>query len=226
MSIIKLLRLWGRKQYDSFYCKKWTDIECLGEGNSWHVLTSNLDDNSIIYSAGVGHDISFEKALVSQFNVNIELFDPSPTAEKTMELGENKIEKIHFYPVGFSGKSGTVQFAHPEQEQEGSFRIPGKNDVSVGFQCRNLSSLMKERGHSKVDLLKMDIEGFEYEVIDSILQDSLDIKQICVEFHHFMPSIKRKKTLKAIADLKASGFVLFYKTRFDYSFYKNDNFIS
>ena len=218
MGFVRSTRLWGRELYDSFYCKKWPNIECIGEASSWHVLTSKLDENSVIYSAGVGHDISFEKALVSRFNVNIELFDPSPTAIQTMELDENRMKKIHFYQIGFAGKSGIVKFAAPDMEQEGSFRVPGKNDASVEFQCRDLSSLMKERVHTKIDLLKMDIEGFEYEVIDDILQKSLDIKQICIEFHHFMPHIKREKTLKAIANLKAAGFELIYKTKFDYTF--------
>jgi len=218
MQIIKLIRLLARKKYDSFYCIKCSDIECLGEANSWHVLTSNIDKNSVIYSAGVGRDISFEKALVSRFNVDIELFDPSPTAIQTMGMEENKIAKIHFFPIGFAGQSGAVKFAPPENEHEGSFRAPKKYDASVEFQCNDMSSLMNERGHSKIDLLKMDIEGFEYEVIEDILQKSLDIRQICLEFHHFMRGISRRKTLKAIAGLKAAGFVLIYKTRFDYTF--------
>jgi FkbM family methyltransferase len=218
MCIIKSIRLWGRKKYDSLYCKKWSDIECLGVSNSWHVLTTNLDENSVIYSAGVGHDISFEKALVSRFNVHINLFDPSPTGIQTMEMAENRTDKIHFYPIGLAGQTGIVRFAAPAMEHEGSFRIPGNRDTSIEFQCSDLFSLMKERGHSKIDLLKMDIEGFEYDVIDDLLQKSLDIKQICLEFHHFMSDISRRKTFKAIAGLKASGFILIYKTRYDYTF--------
>lgn len=181
-------------------------------------MTTNLDENSVIYSAGVWHDISFEKALVSRFNVDIQLFDPSPTGIHAMEMAENRMTKIHFHPIGFAGQSGIVRFAPPDMEQEGSFRVPGKHEASVEFQCSDLSSLMKERGHSKIDLLKMDIEGFEYEVIDDLLQKSLDIRQICLEFHHFMSAINRRKTLKAIAGLKAAEFILIYKTRFDYTF--------
>lgn len=42
----------------------------------------------------------------------------------------------------------------------------------------------------------------------------LDIRQIYLEFHHFMSGINGRKTLKATAGLKAAGFVLIYKTRF------------
>ena len=196
MNLLRAARLRGRKLYDSFYCKKWPEIESLGGVNSWHILTTGLDNNSIIYSFGVGHDISFERELVSLFNVNIELFDPSPTATKTMEMKENQSDKIRFSPVGLSERCGVIKFARPESEVEGSFRIPRENDVSVDFQCSDLLTLMNERGHSRIDLLKMDIEGFEYDVIDNILQNSIDIKQICVEFHHFMSHIKKEKPLR------------------------------
>jgi hypothetical protein len=69
-------------------------------------------------------------------------------------------------------------------------------------------------------LLKIDIEGFEYEVIDDILRKSIDIRQICVEFHHFIKGINIWNTLKAIASLRAAGYIMIYKTRFDYTFYR------
>lgn len=188
--------------------------------SSWNILTSYLDKNSIIYSAGVGRDISFEKALVSRYKVNIELFDPSPTGIATMGLEENKIPNIHFTPIGIAGKSNVARFSPPENELEGSFTLALKRDFFVEFQCKDVSCLMKERGHLYIDLLKIDIEGFEYEVIDDIIKRSIDIRQICVEFHHFINRVKIYKTLKAIASLKAAGYMMIYKKRFDFTFYR------
>ena len=214
------IRLWGRKKFDSSFCKRWAGIESFGGINSWNIFTHHLDKNSIIYSAGVGRDISFEKAVVSRFKVNIELFDPSPTGIATMGLEENKIPNIHFTPVGIAGKSIVARFSPPENEFEGSFTVALKRDIFIEFQCKDLSCLMKERGHLYIDLLKIDIEGFEYAVIDDILKRSIDIRQICVEFHHFINGIKMFETLKAIASLKAAGYMMIYKKRFDYTFYR------
>lgn len=221
MNTIRKIRQWGRKKYDSFFCKKWEDIEELGTVNSWHVKTGGLNNRSIVYSAGVGGDISFEKELVSRFQLEIELFDPSPVGIQTMQLDDNRLPQIHFSSVGFAGSAGTIKFS-PEDPQAGSYTIARENDAVVEFQCYDLTSLMKERKHTRIDLLKMDIEGFEYDVIDHLLQNSIDVKQICVEFHHFMENIPRRKTTIAISNLRKRGYIMIYKTRNDYTFFRQD----
>ena len=41
---------------------------------------------------------------------------------------------------------------------------------------------MKSFGHTSIDLLKLEIEGAEYKVIETIIEDKLDIKAILVEY--------------------------------------------
>jgi hypothetical protein len=57
-----------------------------------------------------------------------------------------------------------------------------KTEEYLSLKVKRLSSLMKELGHPRLDLLKMDIEGAEYKVIESIIQDGIDIRVICVEY--------------------------------------------
>ena len=52
---------------------------------------------------------------------------------------------------------------------------------------------MKENGHSHLDLLKMDIEGAEFEVIDSIIEDQVPINILCIEFHKNDNDVKEFK---------------------------------
>ena len=42
---------------------------------------------------------------------------------------------------------------------------------------------IKELGHEKIDILKMDIEGAEFEVIHDIICDGIEFGQLCIEVH-------------------------------------------
>lgn len=193
----------------------------LGNECSWFVDTTILDQSSIIYSGGVGNDISFELDLTNKFGCNVLLFDPSETGLKTMNRKESQHKRLIFFPVGLDKKDSVVKFSKPENSIEGSFTI--LRDIQkdfVEFSCRSMYSLTKEFKHNVVDLLKIDIEGFEYGVIDDILENKIEVKQICVEFHHFFKEIPRSKTYKTIKQLKSNGYVLIHKHRSDYTFIK------
>ena len=41
---------------------------------------------------------------------------------------------------------------------------------------------MNKHGHDQIDLIKIDIEGSEYRVLNYILANEMNIKIICVEF--------------------------------------------
>jgi hypothetical protein len=93
---------------------------------------------------------------------------------------------------------------------EGSWRPV--DDYFEGVEkvpCRSLASLMWENGHEHIDLLKIDIEGSEYRVIEAMLADRLLVDQICVEYHHGMlPRIQRAQTIQSLLKLLGSGYRL------------------
>ena len=64
----------------------------------------------------------------------------------------------------------------------------------------------------------MDIEGAEYEVIDTLQQQDIVINQILIEFHHMYKGISLKDTLKAIDKLRELNFELFNISQRTYEF--------
>ena len=68
---------------------------------------------------------------------------------------------------------------------------------------------MNDHDHKKIDILKLDIEGYEYELLESINFTNLHVNQILIEFHErFFPDGK-VKTLKIIEILSTYGFEIF-----------------
>ena len=47
--------------------------------------------------------------------------------------------------------------------------------------CRSLGSLMRELGHDRIDLLKVDIEGAEHRVVRSMLESGIHPIVVCLE---------------------------------------------
>jgi len=78
---------------------------------------------------------------------------------------------------------------------------------------------MADNGHTFIDILKMDIEGFEYEIIDQFLFEQIPVRQLCVEFH---PWLKPGETPKIIAKLRKAGYKIIYRQRGDHTFLLDD----
>jgi len=186
----------------------------------WTICTAGLNSQSIIYSAGVGSDISFEHELVKKFRCRIILIDPSPTGIKTMSLPENKIPEYTHYPVALACRNGALNFALLDPKGDSWFaqqESPAKHEVP----CTDLHSLMKQNGHDHIDFLKLDIEGCEYEVIEDVLQRRLPVAQIAVEYHHgIVPGITRGQTIRSMLSLIVRGYKLLCQEGANHTFFR------
>ncbi len=178
----------------------------------WNIVDSLLDENSIIYSAGIGEDISFDKALIEEKDVIIYAFDPTPKSIRWVtkqKLPNNFI--LHEY--GMADFDGFVQFNPPENPKHVSYTIldrPSTEGKAIKVPMKRLSTIMRELDHDSIDLLKMDIEGAEYSVIDDMKTSGIYPKQILVEFHHRFPGVGIKKTMASIETIKRMGYWLFW----------------
>jgi hypothetical protein len=66
---------------------------------------------------------------------------------------------------------------------------------------------MKENNIDYIDILKIDIEGSEYEILPSISDECYSkIRQITVEFHDFIDTELKIKTEEIINKLELLGF--------------------
>lgn len=213
------LRAALRRVYDQVYCRNLPGKVTLGTADHWTVLVGPLNADSVVYSGGVGKDITFELALIARIGCTIHLFDPSDTGLATMARRENQSAKICFHPLGLAATSGMFGFAAPFNPAEGSFFLSDKvTEGDTYFRCESLKDAMLRLGHTKIDLLKIDIEGSEYGVIDQIYRSHIDIDQICVEFHPKLYGRRGSEHQRAFSQLKKLGYAMIHRERNDYTF--------
>ncbi len=223
---------WRALRHDLFYSalhRSTSDITDLGDhdlGCSWSIRTSRLGPESIIYSAGVGRDITFEHALANRFGATVILIDPSPTGKETMEKPENRRPEFIFLDVALAGHDGDLCLSPPPDPEEGSWIPEDKKQDSSGdsrtisVKCRTVQSLMAEFNHPHIDLLKIDIEGAEYDVVESILHSPVKIKQIAVEFHNgVLPGIPHSLTIRTLLRMYRHGYRLVHKGGSNHTLY-------
>lgn len=187
-------------------------VDAFGRGNGcWHVAHSSINSTSNVVSVGVGHDISFEIELRERYGCSILILDPTPTGVRTIAQLSPLPEGLKFIKMGLAGRDGDIAFADPSSAEEGSFRRVAGAELHASqlFPCMRLPTLMQSERLKRVDLLKLDIEGFEYEVLRDLCASHCGVSQICVEFHHgLVPGVSRMDTLAAMFRLRRAGYQL------------------
>jgi len=210
----KIVKLFNRAIGNDLSIKP--DIICETERlgsmyGGWVIAGAYIDSHSIVYSFGIGEDASFDTALIGTFNVFVHAFDPTPRSIDWVRRQQFSHQFI-MHEYGIAAFDGEAPFNPPEDSNHVSHTMldrPSTNAKSFLVPVKRLSTIMQELGHTRIDLLKMDIEGAEYEVIDDIAVSGIRPRQILVEFHHRFPNVGIEKTRKAIDTLKSMGYRLF-----------------
>lgn len=184
-------------------------------GNNYGGFYVNPDfitKDSIIYSFGVGEDISFDEALIKEFNCSVYGFDPTPKSINWIRNRETP-QGYHFFEYGLNNTTGTVDFYLPKNVEyvSGSHLIQDAVDSNrkITVPMKSIEDIHKELKHKKISVLKMDIEGSEYDVIDSILSLNIEINQILIEFHDRFFRNGSRKTNQVIRKLAKAKYKIF-----------------
>jgi FkbM family methyltransferase len=155
------------------------------------IVKDILSSDSICYCAGAARDISFEEDLFNLCQPFIYIFEPTPShfkwVKNAIDNSNHQLirDKIKYYEIGLDGENCQMEF-YPDGGSDSWSSYKKKNGNlgnSIKVQMKKLSSLMEENHHSKLDLLKIDIEGSEYNVIEDIIANKLDIDMIAMEMH-------------------------------------------
>lgn len=175
------------------------------------VIPALLDAGSVVYSFGVGEDASFDLAMIERFGLTVHAFDPTPRSLAWVEQQSWPAQFV-FHPLGVAAADGTLCLHPPADPTHVSFSPlahRGTAGEAVEVPVKTVRSLMDTLGHDQLDVLKADIEGAEYEVIDDLLSRGPRVGQLVLEFHHHLSGIPLSRTRRAIASLRTAGYRLF-----------------
>ena len=191
---------------------------------AWSILADGLDESSVIYSIGIGDDISFDLDVIATLGAVVHAFDPTPESLAWLERQEVP-DQLVVHPFAVGNRDGVASFyPHHNKDWISHSMVPHAHTSSevVEVPVRRLRTLMETLGHDRIDLLKIDIEGSEYEMIEDMAASGVDVRQVLVEFHHRMGGFEPAMTRRAVEQLESLGLRCFYTSPngTEYSFVK------
>ena len=181
----------------------------------WTYIYEELDANSVVYSFGVGDDVGFDLGIIQRFGAKVFAFDPTPYAKDWVAAQELPDEFV-FMPWAASGEDGSLRLYRRVSKRGKKSKVmwtaedeAGDSNDFIDSPAYTVQSIMEKLQHERVDLLKMDVEGAEYDIIDGLQHATHPPRQLLVEFHHRFPGIGKERTAAAIRSLGKLGYKIF-----------------
>jgi FkbM family methyltransferase len=171
-----------------------------------------LGPDSVVYSFGIGEDVSFDLALIERFGCDVYAFDPTPRSLAWLS-GRSLPSSLHVRAWGVAGHDGTARFTPPADPEHVSATLLDRRDGSgEPFEAEvfRVATILRRLGHRRIDVLKLDVEGAEYTVLDDLLANGPHPGQILVEFHHHLPEVESSRTARALTQLSRAGYRIFH----------------
>lgn len=145
----------------------------------------DVEEGDVVFDVGFNYGI-FSLGALNQGAKKIYGFEPNKNIfEKLKDYPKTKGE-VELYNYAVSDKNETLTFYEGRNTLASSV-YTGVEDYKYSYEVKsiNLYDFIIDKGISKIDFLKVDCEGTEYEIFESIPDDFFGtIKKIHVEFHN------------------------------------------
>jgi len=188
---------------------------------AWPVCTNLLPPNPLVYSFGVGVDISFDLAMVHDFNASVFCYDPTISNESFALLNKEHNTNISFLQIGAGPSNEVIHFYKSNNPIIQSLvSTPGLKGYGANphltAAVHDILSITAMNQHTWVDLVKLDVEGKEFDIFlqntDNLhLLPSLPTSQVLVEFHARLFEGGREKQVEVYRRFMEAGWELTYE---------------
>lgn len=145
-----------------------------------------IDENATVIDAGANIGAFTVYAAKQATNGKVIALEPEPRNRAQLErnVRMNDLNNVTVLDTGLAGDRGSFRlFLGKANKGTGSI-YSSESDRSIEITCRTLADVIADHAIDRVNLLKVDIEGAEYDVILNMPDDVLaKIDHIVLEYH-------------------------------------------
>jgi FkbM family methyltransferase len=156
----------------------------------------DVDEHSVVLDVGA-HDGQWSEEISRRHGSTIYAFEPDPTSFS--RLVARLVDHANVVPLQY-GLGGVDMTATMALDGPGSsiYARDGRFGTAQ-VQIRDVTTVLDELGIEQVDLLKINIEGGEYDLLDRLIEAAWmpRIRQVSVQFHEWHPNAySRRRSIR------------------------------
>lgn len=155
-----------------------------------------LCSSSVVLDAG-GYEGQWAHDIYDKYECKVFIFEPIIDFYKKIEERFSENPDVTPYPFGLAGETRNETFSLLNDATSSLLANDLKNEgIEAKLVC--FKEFVDNQKLNKIDLIKINIEGGEYELLEHILETGIinKIQDIQVQFHSFIPNAEER--MKAI----------------------------
>jgi len=151
---------------------------------------SFLNENSLVFDVG-GYVGQWASDIYGMYNCHIYIFEPVQYFVENIKKRFERNKKININSFGLGGKNETISI---NVSADGSSTIKKVSNNKTDVKIVDIIEFIKQNNIQKIDLIKINIEGGEYELLNRLIDSGFihNIDNILVQFHNFFPEAKNE----------------------------------
>lgn len=173
-------------------------------------LEYDLNEDSVVFDVG-GYKGEFASDLFCKYACFIYVFEPIEEFYSSIKNKFSNNKKIKTYNFGLSNDDIQIDISFSDNSSSAYINTDRKEKVYL----RSVEKFIKQSGIQKIDLIKINIEGGEYDLLEQLIQSEM-IKMffnIQVQFHDFIVE-NAKERMKKIQDKLSETHSITYQFEF------------
>jgi FkbM family methyltransferase len=154
-------------------------------GDSTLRLNYPLTPDSIVLDIG-GFRGDFASQISNKYKSTIHIFEPIKSQAAGIAARFKDNDKVFVHPIGVGGKSEDITIYIPEGKDEATMH-PGDSKIASeeNIKVVDVAEVFKNIDADHIDLMKLNIEGAEFDLLDRLIAKKLHKKvtDIQIQFH-------------------------------------------
>jgi FkbM family methyltransferase len=182
----------GRSLFRVFYYSRAILRFCEDSAKRYMLVECPLNEHSVVFDVG-GYRGEWAKAMKDLYNPYLHIFEPDKTSLAQLRKLYGKDPKVVINPFGLAGADRKATLRHAFMGSSIFESSPAKATQTSEIALRDVRSVMEELAIPEIDLVKINIEGGEYELLDRMIETGLHrrCKYIRIQFHEWIPGSHR-----------------------------------